>query len=129
VHAVAAHRLGLAALALGVCLLVGVAAGARIDERLLGAERLHSVAADTRLQLRTIERALVHWQADNEARCPTALAALYDEHYVLGAPRDGWGHPLRFVCPGEHAPDGADLVSAGLDGIYGTADDVRSWDR
>jgi hypothetical protein len=108
--------------AAAILLLVGIAAGAR-----LGGPRPSHVA-DTRIILKTYQQALVHWQADNEATCPADAATLASENYLLAPPRDAWGHPLRFRCPGVHNTDGADLSSAGADGVFDTADDIRSWE-
>jgi hypothetical protein len=33
-----------------------------------------------------------------------------------------------FICPGVHDPAGADVTSAGRDGLFGTADDINSWE-
>ena len=123
--AIGAHKLALIALSLGACLLVGVAAAARLDERVF--DRRPSVT-NARVQVREVSQALEHWQSDNEAHCPPRLATLYDEHYLSGGPRDPWGHPLHFICPGAHAPEGADVSSAGADGVFGTSDDLVSWE-
>jgi hypothetical protein len=70
------------------------------------------------------ERALAHFRSQH-AVCPRSLAALPD---LLAPPVDGWEQPLLFVCPGVHDPAGADVTSAGRDGLFGTADDINSWE-
>jgi hypothetical protein len=125
-NAVAQHKVGLLTMAAAVLLLVGIAAAARVDEHVLPPRG--SRAGDTRVTVKTVERALVHWQADNEATCPGDVGVLVEENYLTHPARDAWGHPLRFVCPGAHRTAGADVSSAGADGVFGTADDIRSWE-
>ncbi|MFK7986541.1 MAG: hypothetical protein AB8I08_11005 [Sandaracinaceae bacterium] len=61
--------------------------------------------------------------AESTALCPT-VQDLNDGGYLpLGAPfRDGWGRRFRIEC----GPDPATVrvVSAGPDGVFGTADDI-----
>jgi len=59
-------------------------------------------------------------------QCPT-LDQLLAEGYLRNAARDPWGTPLQLRCPGQHARDGADVVSAGPDKELETADDIQSW--
>ncbi len=40
-------------------------------------------------------------------------------------PKDPWGKPYIYRCPGQHGD--YDLLSVGPDGIEGTDDDVASW--
>lgn len=125
-NAIASHRLGLVAGIAAVLLGVSIALAARID--VFGAPRSSRVN-ETTAAIRTVEQALVHWQADNAtASCPADAATLASENYLVHAPRDAWGHPLHFDCPGQHNRDGADVSSAGPDGVFGTADDLRSWE-
>jgi len=124
VNAIARHKLGLVTVASAVLLLVGIAAAARVDVLASRPSR----AGETRAILRTVGQALVHWQSDNAATCPSDIATLAEENYLLRPPRDGWGHPLRFQCPGQHNADGADVVSAGSDGVFDTDDDIHSWE-
>jgi hypothetical protein len=83
---------------------------------------------NTQMVMHHIAEALVHYQVDHSNACPTSIQELVDGHYLNRLPRDTWGQPLAFRCPGEHAPDGADVSSAGPDRRFGTADDLRSWD-
>ena len=39
-------------------------------------------------------------------------------------PKDPWGNPYLYICPGAKNPSGFDLFSAGTDGQPGTQDDV-----
>jgi general secretion pathway protein G len=63
---------------------------------------------ETRRMMHTIEQALVTWQAED--------------------PKDGWGRPFQFKCPGEHNNE-IDLISLGKDGKEGTTDDIKSWEE
>jgi hypothetical protein len=82
---------------------------------------------DTKIVIKDVEAALVHFQTEKDG-CPASLATFIEQKILLKVPLDRWGQPLLFVCPGAHNPDGADVVSAGRDGIFGTADDIRSWE-
>jgi len=43
-----------------------------------------------------------------------------------GMPKDPWGNPYVYRCPGEHNTDGYDLHSCGPDGQEGS-DDIDNW--
>jgi general secretion pathway protein G len=47
--------------------------------------------------------------------------------YVESLPNDPWGHPYKYLYPGNHNKDGYDLWSVGPDGVDGTADDIGNW--
>jgi general secretion pathway protein G len=49
--------------------------------------------------------------------------------YLAGSalPKDPWGNPYMYVCPGKHNPDGLDLCSFGPDGKEGGGDDIDNW--
>jgi hypothetical protein len=82
---------------------------------------------DTKLVIKDVEAALVLFQTEKDG-CPASLATFIEQKILVKVPLDSWGQPLRFVCPGAHNPYGADIVSAGRDRIFGTADDIRSWE-
>jgi general secretion pathway protein G len=42
-------------------------------------------------------------------------------------PKDPWGNPYVYRCPGRHNPDGYDLHSLGPDGQEGGGDDIDNW--
>jgi hypothetical protein len=46
--------------------------------------------------------------------------------FYSATPRDAWGNPIRYVCPGPIHKNGFDLISAGPDGIFenGQGDDI-----
>ena len=85
---------------------------------------------DTKIIIKNIEQALVHYQTDNPDPCPKSLNDLVVQKYLSGNkdPVDAWGQPLSFKCPGEHNTDGADIVSKGKDHQEGTQDDIKSWE-
>jgi hypothetical protein len=114
--------------ALGLATLVAASAAALIAVAPDGIGG-YRCAPSTRRSMRALEEALVHFQMDHDAPCPQSLATLVDERYLVRMPRDQWGAPLVFVCPGVHQRDGADITSAGRDGKLGTGDDIHSWEE
>jgi len=44
-----------------------------------------------------------------------------------GMPKDPWGNPYVYRCPGQHNADGYDLYSFGPDGQEGGGDDIDNW--
>lgn len=42
-------------------------------------------------------------------------------------PLDPWKQPYRYLCPGVHNTRTYDIVSAGPDGEFGTADDIANY--
>jgi general secretion pathway protein G len=44
-----------------------------------------------------------------------------------GMPKDPWGNPYVYRCPGQHNTNGYDLYSCGPDGQEGGADDIDNW--
>jgi general secretion pathway protein G len=61
-------------------------------------------------------------------QCPT-VDDLVAAKFVEAEPRDPWGTAVSIRCPGEHDPDGADVLSFGPDKQEGTGDDIKSWKR
>ena len=59
--------------------------------------------------------------------CPT-LEQLVNEDYLRQLPKDPWGTPLVLRCPGQHRKDPADVSSVGADRVFGTDDDINSWE-
>ena len=84
--------------------------------------------SDTKMVIHSVEQALVHYQTDNTDGCPKSLGDLVSQKYMAKEPKDAWGQSLMFVCPGQHNPDGADIVSKGKDQQEGTQDDIKSWE-
>lgn len=44
-----------------------------------------------------------------------------------GTPKDPWGTPYVYRCPGQQNPNGFDLYSCGPDGNEGGGDDIDNW--
>jgi len=42
-------------------------------------------------------------------------------------PKDPWGNPYIYKCPGTHNPSSYDLYSYGPDGKEGGGDDITNW--
>ena len=42
-------------------------------------------------------------------------------------PKDPWGNPYVYSCPGQHNTDGFDLHTLGPDGQDGSEDDLDNW--
>jgi len=72
-------------------------------------------------QLKLVLDAFVTWSHDHAgAPCPKASA--------ISAPvLDPWGHALEITCTDQPANQLIGAISAGPDGVPGTADDVGSW--
>jgi general secretion pathway protein G len=83
---------------------------------------------DTKMVIKNVEQALVHFQTDNTDACPKSVSDLFTQKYLTKEPLDAWGQALQFKCPGEHNTDGADIVSKGEDKQEGTQDDIKSWE-
>ena len=83
---------------------------------------------DTKMVIKNVEQALVHYQTDNTDACPKSVSDLVSQKYLTKEPLDPWGQVLIFKCPGQHNAEGADIVSKGKDKQEGTADDITSWD-
>jgi general secretion pathway protein G len=83
---------------------------------------------NAKMIIKAVEQGLVAYQTDNTDSCPKALNDLYVQKYLTKDPKDPWGEPLVFKCPGEHNKDGADILSKGKDKQEGTPDDIKSWD-
>jgi general secretion pathway protein G len=83
---------------------------------------------NTKVIIHTVSEALVHYATDHTDGCPKSINDLVTEKYLTKEPKDEWGQPLVFVCPGQHNPDGADVSSKGPDKTEGNTDDLHSWD-
>jgi type II secretion system protein G len=56
---------------------------------------------------------------------PPDLKGTWVGPYVQGETfLDAWGHPLRYVGPSKESPGAFNIIAAGRDGVFGTADDV-----
>jgi general secretion pathway protein G len=79
----------------------------------------------TRATLLGVRPAIEAYMADHDGGCPPSLEAAVGEAHQEALPKDAWGRPLRFVCPGRW--DGAryELLSDGPDGEPGGLDRVE----
>jgi hypothetical protein len=113
-----------------VALLVAVVSAAVVTAPagLVWRQRAHCPCRrdETRWRIKTLRSALSAYRVEVDDSCPPSLPELV-EHRFLPAPLDAWEQPLSFVCPGTHDPDG-DVSSAGPDQLFGTADDINSWE-
>lgn len=57
---------------------------------------------------------------------PSSLANWHGPYIERGLPKDPWGNPYVYRCPGVHNPNGFDLYSYGPDGREGN-DDITNW--
>lgn len=103
-------------------------AGAVLAEALNQRHCSGACITDSKMSIKNVEAGLVHYQTENTDSCPASLGTLVNEKFMTKPPLDSWGQPLLFICPGRHNPDGADIISAGRDHIFGTADDINSWE-
>jgi general secretion pathway protein G len=83
---------------------------------------------DTKMVIKNVEAAMVHYQTENTDSCPKSIMDLVTQKIMPKEPKDAWGESLIFKCPGDKNPDGADIVSKGKDKQEGTADDIKSWE-
>jgi general secretion pathway protein G len=83
---------------------------------------------ETRNIMHSIEQGIVQWQTESPEPCPATLLDLKEKKILSKEPKDGWGRPFQFKCPGEHGNE-IDLVSLGKDGKENTADDIKSWEE
>jgi hypothetical protein len=113
-----------------VALLVAVAGAAMVTAPigLVWRRRAHCPCRrdETRWRIKTLRAALVAYRVEVDDNCPPSLPKLVEGRF-LPVPLDAWGQPLSFVCPGTHDLDG-DVSSAGADRLFGTADDINSWE-
>ncbi len=91
------------------------------------------------VDIANIELALDAFEVDC-GRYPTTqegLTALFEQpadtpdwmgpYLKRGIPKDPWGNPYVYRCPGQHNADGYDLHSYGPDGQDGGEDDIDNW--
>ena len=105
-----------------VILIIGVLMG--VAAVAFGPTLLRGKTTATKASMTTLKRAITEYQGINN-QYPTALAAL-EPDFVDPLPEDGWDNPFYYAAPGT-AGRPFDLISAGEDGAYGTADDIDVW--
>lgn len=92
----------------------------------LGIRERHSAGVrQTRATLIGVRRAIDGYRADNDGSCPSGLDKLSTYGNFKEAPKDAWGHALRFVCPAHREGEAYQLSSDGPDGEPGGLDRVE----
>jgi hypothetical protein len=84
-------------------------------------EHAASVRA-THAAIDTASRAVFSFRAERQGACPKTWRDVVGAGYLRDVVSDGWGHPLRLVCPGRRASfevlsDGPDGLPYGLDRV------------
>ncbi|MEQ8316493.1 MAG: type II secretion system protein GspG [Phycisphaerales bacterium] len=105
-----------------VILIIGVLMG--VATVAFAPALLRGKTTATEASMTTIRRAITEYQGINN-QYPAALQALVPGH-LEEVPLDGWDNQFWYAAPGQ---DGRpfDLISAGEDGQYTTADDINVW--
>src|SRR5262245_1749413 len=85
-------------------------------------------------QIKTAERevaalqgAVETFMTQNSSNCPGGLQDLYAQKIITKEPKDPWGQPYQYRCPGEKNTDSVDIWSGGPDKKLGTGDDIKNW--
>jgi general secretion pathway protein G len=60
---------------------------------------------------------------------PGGLTGWQGPYLKRGVPKDPWGNPYIYRCPGQHNVNGYDLYSFGPDGQEGGGDDIDNWSQ
>jgi serine/threonine protein kinase len=113
---------GLAGLAIagGTAVAVALERGGDAGSAVPAAPVRPDPAVEVRSQIARVLVAFAAWAPDHAgAPCPDAVA--------LGASPDPWGHPWRITCTDQPGDQIVGVISAGPDGVVGSADDVASW--
>jgi hypothetical protein len=96
--------------------------GMLVSQLAFGSHGCPSTARIASLRVREIDNAIAQYQVDQQ-RCPKTSDDLIAGKYV--SPRgmvDPWQRTIHFKCSDEDTR----VESAGPDGIFGTADDVKN---
>jgi general secretion pathway protein G len=112
--------------------LLAAVVGPKIYDKLA-----QSKSSICKLQLKELEGSLQLFAVD-VGRFPTSVEGLdalvrnpgnieaWQKPYLSKeVPKDPWGKPYLYRCPGQHSD--FDLLSVGPDGIEGNEDDIVSW--
>ena len=98
-----------------VCLFVASACHREIE---------HDPVARTWWSLTAIGNSICRWRTENATPCPS-VAELEEKKFLLPGRHDGWGRAFQLRCPAA-SKDTFEVISAGRDGVFGTADDMTS---
>jgi len=122
-----------------VLVILGILAGLVVPRFAKRSEQAKITGANT--DISNIETALRTFEIDC-GRYPTTeegLGALLEQpsnakgwhgaYLERGLPKDPWGNPYVYRCPGQHNVNGYDLYSYGPDGQDGGGDDIDNWSQ
>jgi general secretion pathway protein G len=84
--------------------------------------------ARAKSDINNIKTALQQYGLDHKGECPKELKELFEQKLITNDPKDPWGQPFIFKCPGEHDTELGDVMSKGPDKKEGTEDDIKSWE-
>jgi general secretion pathway protein G len=82
-------------------------------------ERAAAIRA-SRAAIDTASRAVFAFRGERQGACPKTWRDVVGAGYLRDVVNDGWGHPLRLVCPGRKDAKSFEVLSDGPDGLpYG----------
>lgn len=98
----------------------------------------HARVTATQTQIASLKGALATFEVDNgyyphgpgglvELVVRPASAANWHGPYLETVPKDAWGREFTYVAPGKVQTTAFDIISAGPDGRFGTADDITNY--
>jgi general secretion pathway protein G len=96
-----------------------------VEGALVRCELAEQKIATARNDINSIISALDVFELD-KGRWPTTKEDLQALHLEKGVPKDPWGNPYVYRCPGQHDVNGFDLYSFGPDGKEGGGDDIHN---
>lgn len=106
--------------------------------KLAGRQHYANVDA-TRISIRGVEQAVKLYSLDHSGRYPTGEQGLkvltakegkdarWRGPYLEREAIDAWGQAFQYRFPGQKNSGGIDIVSAGPDRQFNTADDIGNW--
>jgi general secretion pathway protein G len=106
--------------------------------KLVGRQHYANIDA-TRISIRGVEQAVKLYSLDHAGRYPGSEQGLkvlmtkdgkdsrWRGPYLEREALDAWGSPLQYAFPGQKNAGGVDIVSAGPDRQFNTADDIGNW--
>jgi general secretion pathway protein G len=79
----------------------------------------------TQVAVASLKAPVERFLLENDGRCPDALADVLPYAPFVELPLDGWGRPIRIVCPSQQSGVDYILMSDGPDGLPGGLDRVE----
>jgi len=113
------------ALSVGLCVLIAAS--------VLGREREAAGERRTRVTIERLRGKVERYLLEHDGACPAALGEVLGEMPATddakkarqSALLDGWGRPVRLLCPVEERASGFLLMSDGPDGLPGGLDRIE----